>query len=212
MSFIDTIEPQHATGEVAELYAQLRGNLDYLPNYARLYCHRPAVMAHLVRLQDTLKEHMEPRLWALIALAAARETGSSYCALAFAKRLLRSHFSQQELLAILRGQAHSPLTQGERAAMALAVKLARNAAAVSQHDIDQLHQAGFSDAQVFDVVAAAAWRCFFARVPDALGANPDEDLVHPFESPLLQQLVVGRAVATHSSKRSRARPPVPAHT
>lgn len=211
MSFIETIEPEHATGEVAELYAQQRGPLDYLPNYARLYCHRPAVMPPLARLQDTLKQHMEPRLWALIALAVAREIGSSYCALAFARRLLRSHFSQEELLGILRGEAHIPLTEGERAAMALAVKVARNAAAVNQDDIDRLRQAGLGDAQIFDVVAAAAWRCFFARVPDALGANPDEALVHELESPLLQHLVVGRAVATDSSTRSRAKPPAPTH-
>jgi uncharacterized peroxidase-related enzyme len=197
MSFIQTIESEHATGEVAALYARLRGNLDYLPNYARVYCHRPAVMAPLASLQDTLKQHMEPRLWALLALAVAREIGSSYCSLAFARRLLRSHFSQQELLVILGRQANFPLTEGERGAMALAVKLARDAAAVNQDDIDRLRQAGFSDAQVFDVVAAAAWRCFFAKVPDALGANPDEDLVHQLESPLLQHLVVGRAVATN---------------
>jgi uncharacterized peroxidase-related enzyme len=197
MSFIQTIAPEHATGEVAELYERLQGKLHYLPNYARMYCHRPAVMAALAKLQDTLKEHMEPRLWALIALAVAREIGSSYCTLAFARRLLRSHLSQTELLVILAGQAHSPLTEGERAAMALAVKVARDATAVNQDDIDRLRQAGFSDAQVFDVVAAAAWRCFFARVPDALGANPDQDLVSGLGPPLLRCLIVGRAVATN---------------
>lgn len=193
MSFIETTEPGEACGAVAALYRRLQGRQEYLPNYARIFCHRPAVMAPLATLQDMLKEHMDARLWALIALAVAREIHSSYCSLAFARRLLRHHFSPAELLAIVTGDARAPLTAGERAAMDVAVKLASNSSAVSQQDIDRLRSAGFSDAQVFDVVAAAAWRCFFAKVPDALGVPPDREL-GDLGTPLLHRLVVGRAI------------------
>jgi len=193
MSFIETIEPEDARGAVAALYHRLQGRQEYLPNYARIFCHRPAVMAPLATLQDMLKEHMDARLWALIALAVAREIRSSYCSLAFARRLLGQHFSPAELLGILTGDELAPLTPGERAAMDVAVKLASNSSAVSQRDIDRLRSAGFSDAQVFDVVAAAAWRCFFAKMPDALGVEPDRALGE-LETPLLQRLIVGRAI------------------
>jgi uncharacterized peroxidase-related enzyme len=196
MSFIETTDPAAATGDIAALYQRLQGRQEYLPNYARIFCHRPAVMAPLATLQDMLKEHMDARLWALIALAVAREIHSSYCSLAFARRLLRHHFSQAELLAIVTGDARAPLTAGERAAMDVAVKLASNSSAVSQQDIDRLRSAGFSDAQVFDVVAAAAWRCFFAKVPDALGVQPDWALGE-LETPLLHRLVVGRDIEFH---------------
>ena len=197
MSFIETTEPEEARGAVAALYQRLQGRQEYLPNYARIFCHRPAVMAPLATLQDMLKAPMHPRLWALIALAVAREIRSSYCSLAFARRLLRRHFSQKELLAILTGDEQAPLTAGERAAMDVAVKLASNSSAVTQRDIDRLRSAGFSDAQVFDVVAAAAWRCFFAKVPDALGVQPDRALGE-LEVPLLHHLVVGRDIAVQA--------------
>lgn len=192
MSFIRTTEPHEASGAVADLYQRLRGNGDYLPNYARVFCQRPDVMEPLAELQETLKRHMTPRLWALVSLAAAREMRSSYCALAFAGRLLRNHFTQAELLAIVSGQADAPLADSERAAMALAEKVARDSSSVMQADIDRMRELGFTDAGIFDVVAAAAWRCFFARVPDALGALPDTKLTR-LPLPLLQRLVVGRS-------------------
>jgi len=196
MSFIETTAPGQATDAVAELYRRLQGRQEYLPNYARVFCHRPAVMAPLAALQDLLKEHMDPRLWALISLAVAREIHSSYCSLAFARRLLRHHFSQGELLAIVTGDQRAPLTAGERAAMDVAVKLASNSASVGQRDIDRLRSAGFSDAQIFDVVAAAAWRCFFAKIPDGLGVQPDRALGE-LDQPLLHRLVVGREIESH---------------
>jgi hypothetical protein len=109
MSFIETTEPGAARGDVAELYRRLQGGADYLPNYARMYCHRPHLMAPLAELQELLKRQMQPRLWALVSLAAAREIRSTYCSLAFARRLLKHHFSASELLAILNGQADAPL-------------------------------------------------------------------------------------------------------
>lgn len=191
MSFIETTAPHEASGDIAELYRRLAGSSGHLPNYARVFCHRPEVMAPLAQLQETLKQHMEPRLWALVSLAAAREIRSSYCALAFARRLLQRHFSPPELLAVINRQADAPLEGSERAAMGLAAKVAGDSASVTRDDIDQLRREGFSDAAIFDVVAAAAWRCFFAKLPDALGALPDAALTR-IDPPLLRHLVTGR--------------------
>jgi uncharacterized peroxidase-related enzyme len=198
MAFIQTTDPSDAGGDVTDLYRRLQGRLDYLPNYARIYCHRPQVMEPLAALQDALKQHMEPRLWALVSLAVAREINSSYCSLAFAGRLLRTFFTPVELLAIVTSREDNPLSDGERVAMDVAAKVARNASQVGEDDIDRLRRAGFTDAEIFDVVAAAAWRCFFAKVPDALGAAPDRALGQLAE-PLLQHLVVGRAIDTESN-------------
>jgi uncharacterized peroxidase-related enzyme len=209
MSFIETTDPRDATGAVADLYQRLQGGQECLPNYARVFCHRPEVMAPLATLQDTLKQQLDPRLWALISVAVAREINSSYCSLAFARRLLRHYFSQRELLAIVQGEADAPLSDSERVAMTLSAKLARDASSIAQEDIDQLRHAGFTDPQIFDVVAAAAWRCFFAKVPDALGALPDQAL-DQLESPLLEHLVVGRSIEARS--RTTLQDPVPAST
>ena len=85
----------------------------------------------------------------------------------------------------------APISDGEKAAMALAEQVARDSSQVEQAHIERLREAGFSDTDIFDVVAAAAWRCFFAKIPDALGALPDRALGQ-LEPGLLSLLLVGR--------------------
>ena len=60
--------------------------------------------------------------------------------------------------------------------MRFARKVALDSSSVAAADIDALRDTGFSDAQVFDIAAAAAGRCFFAKLPDALGVRPDAAL------------------------------------
>ncbi len=190
MAFIGTVPEDRAEGEVLAMYRQERGDLDYLPNYAGVFSHRPRVMAAWAALQREIRGQLDGRTYGLITLAAALALRSSYCALAHAGKLLRHHFTGPEMLAILRGE-DSPLTGAERAMMHVARKVAVDASAVNTADIQSLRDCGLDDAAIFDVVAAAAARCFFAKVPDALGACPDAALAAIGE-PLLGLLALGR--------------------
>jgi len=191
MAFIGTVPEDRAGGEVLEMYRQERGDLDYLPNYAGVFSHRPRVMAAWAALQREIRRQLDGRTYGLITLAAALALRSSYCALAHAGKLLRHHFTGPEMLAILRDEEDSPLTGAERAMMRVARKVALDASAVSAADIQSLRDCGLDDAAIFDVVASAAARCFFAKVPDALGACPDAALAEVGE-PLLGLLALGR--------------------
>lgn len=201
MSLIRTTPPEQASGNVAQLYKQLQGRGTYLPNYAGIFGHRPELMTHISKLQEALKEHMEPRLYSLVTLAAAREIKSSYCSLAFARRLIKNHFSENELMEIISGDTTGVLSDKERAAMRLAARVARDSSSIKQWDVDQLRKSGFSDTEIFDVVAAAAWRCFFAKVPDSLGALPDRALTR-LDSGLLNLLLVGRLPEPESAAKT----------
>ena len=192
MSLITTTAPEHAEGQIAQLYQRLQGRMDYLPNYAGVFAHRPALMALISDLQNALRSRLESRLYALVTLAAARQINSSYCALAFAGRLINNHFTEEELIGILSDPENSAATDRERAAMALARAVAEDASQVGPAEIRRMRQCCFSDTEIFDVVAVAAWRCFFAKIPDGLGARPDRALAH-FSPRLLKLLVVGRA-------------------
>jgi len=78
---------------------------------------------------------------------------------------------------------------------------------VTQADIERLRGLGLSDAEILDVVLAAAARCFFSKTLDALGCDPDaafNDLIAPA---LRDALTVGRPIAAAtSSKRGRGGP------
>ncbi|MFL5864363.1 MAG: hypothetical protein ACJ780_26930 [Solirubrobacteraceae bacterium] len=78
--------------------------------------------------------------------------------------------------------------------MDLAVKVAEDATSIQQADIDELRSVWLSDADILDVVLAAAARCFFSKTLDALGVEPDAKYAE-LDSALRDALTVGRAIA-----------------
>ena len=64
-------------------------------------------------------------------------------------------------------------SEQDRAVYEFAAKVARDASSVQQGDVDGLRALGLTDADVADVVFAAAARSFFTRVLDGLGAQLD---------------------------------------
>ena len=85
--------------------------------------------------------------------------------------------------------------------MAFAERVARDAASVTEADVRALREHGLSDAEVFDVAAAAAARCFFSKLLDALGAEPDGEYATAMDAALLERLTVGRAVSAAPVER-----------
>ena len=99
-----------------------------------------------------------------------------------------------ELAAIVSDHHAAGLDPVDVAVMDLADKVAQDATSVTQADIDALRAHGLSDAEVFDVIAAAAARCFFSKVLDGVGAQPDAKYAE-LDAPLREALTVGRPIA-----------------
>lgn len=192
MAFIHTTPVSEASGEVRAMYQRQQSAFAFVPNYAKVFCHRPDVMQAWAELQKTFRRHMDLRLYELATLAAARAINSSYCSLAHTKTLLQKYYREDEVEAILLNTEKSPLSEKDKAVMRLADKVARDASQVSEYDIVEMQHYGYSDEEIFDVVTAAAARCFFAKIPDALGAKPDAPLAELGAS-LKNLLLVGRA-------------------
>lgn len=193
MSFIQTIPAEQATGETRAMYERQQRHYGYLPNYARVFCYRPELMALWADLQKGIRRHVEPRRFGLVTLAAARALRSSYCSLAHG-RALTEYFTAQEVRAIADGEPVGPLSAAESAMMDFAARVARDAAAVTAADVDALESHGFSDAEVFDIAVTAAARAFFSKVVDGLGARPDVEF-HGLDESLKSALTVGRPIA-----------------
>jgi len=188
MSFIETLPD-------AEHYETDRAALGYLPNYSRPFSHRPEIYAAWKQLSGALKATMDPRRYELATLAAARELRSSYCMLAHGSVLLAGHLEPDELREIAIDHRSAGLDEVDVAVMDLAEKVAGDATTVTQEDVDRLRSLGLTDAEVLEVVAAAAMRCFFAKVADALGVEPDARYGETLDPALLDALTVGRPVA-----------------
>jgi alkylhydroperoxidase family enzyme len=82
MAFIDTTMPAAADGPVRAMYERQQASFGYVPNYAKVFSHRPELMSRWASLLAGVRGSIEPRRFELVTLAAARALRSSYCSLA----------------------------------------------------------------------------------------------------------------------------------
>ena len=175
MTFIETISEDEATGASAELYAADEEAFGLLPNFTRAFSLRPEAYFAWKQLNVAIKSGMDLRRYELATIAAASRLRSSYCTLAHGSVLIDKRFlSPDELNAVVSDHRSAGLDEAEVAVMDLAAKVVEDATAVEQADIDRLRSLGLSDQDILDVVLAAAARCFFSKVLDALDVPPDE--------------------------------------
>lgn len=194
MSFIETIPEAQATGATAELYATDREIFGYLPNFTLSFAARPAVYATWRELNGAIKSGMDLRRYELATVAAARRLRSSYCTLAHGSVLIDKFLDADAVRALVADRRTAALNSTDVAVMDLAEKIADDATKVEQADIDRLRSRGLTDADILDVVLAAAARCFFSKTLDALGVQPDAKYAE-LDPAVREALTVGRAIA-----------------
>jgi uncharacterized peroxidase-related enzyme len=185
--------PEHPGNDaVADWYEKQRAVWGYLPNYAPAFATRPDVAEAWGRLNTTIRDGMQRRRFEVATIAAARALGSTFCTAAHSKFLRDICGDEPAMRAIAGDPSGDDLDASDRAVMAFAAKVARQASSITAQDVEALRREGLSDADVADVVYAAAARAFFATVLDALGVQADAELADTFEPALREQLTVGR--------------------
>src|SRR5215469_3599465 len=191
MAFIRTIAPSDADGPVREMYDKVHGKFGFVPNWARVFSLRPDVNDGWTTLLKSIQSNLPVRTYELATLAAARALRSSYCSLAHGSVLANKVFDPPAVTAIANGSPASPLEPRERAMMTFVERVVLDADRVTAADIETLRSHGYQDEEIFDVAAAAAARCFFSKLLDALGVQPDPTF-HDMDPALRQALTVGR--------------------
>ena len=194
MTFIRPIEPDTAEGTVREMYEQVRAEHGHIPNWAGAFSLRPKVRAAWVGLVGSIRENLTLRRYELATLAAARALKSSYCSLAHGRVLADKVFDVTKVASIANGDGSGVLEPAEIAMMNFVEKLVRHADRVTESDVAQLRELGYSDEEIFDIAATAAARCFFSKLIDALGVQADASF-NNLDPDLRKALTVGRPVA-----------------
>jgi uncharacterized peroxidase-related enzyme len=194
MTFIDTVPPEHATGAVAELYESDRARLGHVANFSQAFSLRPEVYAAWLQLNGSIKDGMDLRRYELATMAAAQRLRSSYCMLAHGSVLAEAFMEPDAVRALVADRRSAGLDAVDVAVMDLAEKVAADAAAVTQADIDRLRSLGLPDTEILGVVLAAAARCFFSKVLDGVGVQPDHKYAAR-EPAFRDALTVGRPIA-----------------
>jgi len=192
MTFINTIAPADAAGETRAMYERQQSSYGYVPNYAKVFGHRPEVMVRWGRLLAEIRRPMDDRLFELATFAAAFELKNTPCSLAHGQQLA-GLIDEDSVQALASGEFTDSITDAEKAVTLFSRKVARDASSVEQNDVDALKQQGFSDAEIFDIATTVAGRSFLTRILDALGVEPDVTAMEMNED-FRNALTVGRPI------------------
>src|SRR3954465_13959836 len=193
--FIDVPDESAVNDDVSRWYERQRASWGYLPNYAQAFATRPDIAEAWTALSNAVGKGMERRRYELATIAAARSLRSTYCMAAHSKFLRDDVGDETTMRAIVADPTLAALDATDRAVMDFATLVARDASSLTQDEVQRLRDHGLSDADVADVVFAAAARSFFTKVLDALGVQADAQLGATFDPEVREQVTVGRPIA-----------------
>jgi uncharacterized peroxidase-related enzyme len=193
MPYLQTVLADEAAGEVKAMYDKDLAAQGYVANYTRAFSPRPEVLRGWLALKDAITSGMDPRLYELATVAAATAIRSSYCSLVHGQILAARYYPAEKVASIAGDESAEALNAADAAVVRFARKVAEQAEKVTQEDVDELRDLGFSDDDVFNVILAAAARCFFSKVLDATGTLPDA-VLHDIPDQLRSALTVGREI------------------
>jgi alkylhydroperoxidase family enzyme len=159
------------------MYQRQKEHWGYLPNYATVFSHRPEVMARWGRLLAEIRRPVDDYRYELVTFAAARFLRHSACSLAHGGRLA-DMLGTNAVIAIADGKEDTVLSTTDTAIVRFARDVARDAGAITAAQVDALRREfGLGEAEIFDIAAIAAARCFFTKVLDAMGTELDAGLL-----------------------------------
>jgi uncharacterized peroxidase-related enzyme len=196
MPYLQTVPPEDASGEVKAMYDKDLAAQGYVANYTQAFSARPDVLQGWLALKDAITSGMDPRLYELATVAAATAIRSSYCSLVHGNILATGYYPAEQVVSIAgdSDESAAALDTADAAVVRFARKVAEEAEQITPEDIGELRRLELSDADIFNVILAAAARCFFSKVLDATGTLPDAAL-HDLPDQLRAALTVGRAIA-----------------
>jgi uncharacterized peroxidase-related enzyme len=170
VSFLKACAPD---AEAQRLFDDDLEELGYVMNVSRLWAYQPATVSHLFDLmgETYATEHLSFRQRGILVTACASTLGDAYCSLAWGTKLA-SKSDAETAAGVLRG-VDDHLSSEEHAMAQWARKIARDPNHTSAADVQELRDAGYSDAQIFAITAYVALRIAFSTINDALGARPD---------------------------------------
>lgn len=154
MQRIASVDPAAASGLAKDLLDGLKAKIGMVPNLYRVLAQSPEVLGGVLGLSGALaKGTLDAATRERIALAVANVNGCDYCNAAHSAIAKGHKLSDAEIQANRSGRSSDPHAD---AAVALARKIAVTRADVTELDLAAVRNAGYSDAQIVEIVVNVA--------------------------------------------------------
>jgi uncharacterized peroxidase-related enzyme len=195
MQTIGFLSVPETTAQAQTMFDEDIAELGYVMNVSRLWAYQPAAISGLFALagQVNREQPLSLRQRAILVTAGASALGDSYCALAWGQKLAAAS-DAPTAAGVVGGDDDHGLSPSERAIARWARTIVRRPSGTTAADVQELRDAGFSDAQIFTITVFVALRLAFSTVNDALGLRPDAGLRVSVPADVREAVTYGRPI------------------
>jgi len=165
------IDPAEASGKTKELLDHVQQRSKRIPNMVLLMANSPAALGAYLGLAGAFREaKLSAELLDLIAITVAQASGSDYTLSAVCALSRIAGRSANDIAAARKAESHDVRTAS---ALRFAAKVIEKRAHVGGPEVAELHQVGFTDAEITEIIAAVIltlYRSYFNLI-----AQPEID-------------------------------------
>lgn len=164
--------------DIKEIYAKNREKIGFVPNVFRAYAKRPEHFRAFMNYHDVLMKgegglsRVEREA---IVVAVSSENRCQYCMVAHgaALRVLSKDAVVSEQIA--NNWRTADVSPRLRAILGFASRVNEPGFAATEHEVDELHLAGLSDDDIWDIAAIAAFFGFSNRMAGVMDMRPNQE-------------------------------------
>jgi uncharacterized peroxidase-related enzyme len=151
-------DTQTATGSNKEIFDFLQKNLGIVPNMTKVMANSPAVLQGFAQFNGAMgSAKLNGKIREQIALLTAENNSCTYCLSAHSALGKMAGLTQDQMDGARHGESSDAKTL---AALTFARAVLSNNGGVSDGDFQAVRQAGFSDAEIAEIVGAVALNVF----------------------------------------------------
>lgn len=170
MARVAMLDPDQATGRTKEVFERVKSYYKMVPGLQKGLNYLPETTDALWTLSlATAREGSIPEeLKRVFFAVTAYEVECEYCTAAHMIALMGKKWSTEECVEVIEGKPSRRLSDKDNAAVNFARIVGRRPAAVTDEMADGLRAAGWTDAEIVEIVASVALMRYTSTVASAL--------------------------------------------
>jgi len=158
MSRIEPLTVESASPQAAEILTAIKGKIGMVPNIYASMAHSPAALSAALAFGEAMgKSALSAGVKEQLALTIAGVNSCDYCASAHTAIGKGAGLSESELATSISGSSSDPKTH---AILTLAKSIVTNRGNITDNELSEVRNAGVSEAEIVEVVAAVAINTF----------------------------------------------------
>ncbi len=155
MSMLQTVSPENASGEVAEIYAQIKQAWGHVPTAIQAYSANPFLLGNMWAYYADIMQHpaLSFPLLATVRMLVSQIGKCDYCIDLNGGMLIEmAGWTPEQVAATRANFKDAPLPEKEKMLLGLVLKATRDSNSVSALDVEAARSAGWSDRDILDAV------------------------------------------------------------